>query len=205
MYLPVRADSWDPLLLFSHSVMSDSFETPRTVAHQTSPFMGLQRQKCWSGLLFSPPGDLPDPRIKPVSPALVGELFTTESPGGSSEVPYCYCLVTKWCLTRSNPMDCNPSGSSVHGISPARILEWVAISFSRDLSDPGIEPLSPALAGRFFTAEPPGKPFRGAPKPRHGSPVIAMLVCQLPLTLWAGSSTRGSGGALRDWWMELPS
>ena len=134
MYLPVRADSWDPLLLFSHSVMSDSFETPRTVAYQASPFMGLPRQKCWSGLLFSPPGDLPDPRIKPVSPALVGELFTTESPGGSSEVPYCYCLVAKWCLTRSNPMDCNPSGSSVHGISPARILEWVAISFSRGSS-----------------------------------------------------------------------
>jgi len=54
-------------------------------------------------------------------------------------------------------MDCIPPGSSVHGILQARILEWVAISSSRDLSDPGIEPgslSSPALAGRFFTTAP---------------------------------------------------
>ena len=55
-------------------------------------------------------------------------------------------------------MDCNLPGSSVHGISQARILEWATISFSGDLPSPGIEPLSPALAGGFFTAEPPGKP-----------------------------------------------
>jgi len=42
-------------------------------------------------------------------------------------------------------MDCSPPGSSVHGILQARILERVAISFSRDLPDPGIEPRSPAL------------------------------------------------------------
>ena len=51
-------------------------------------------------------------------------------------------------------MDCSPSGSSVHGIFQVRILEWVAISYSRDLLDPGIEPgsrESPALAGGFFT------------------------------------------------------
>ena len=44
-----------------------------------------------------------------------------------------------------------------HGISQARILEWAAISSSRDLPDPGIEPGSLALAGDFFTTEPPGK------------------------------------------------
>ena len=44
-------------------------------------------------------------------------------------------------------MDCSPPGSSVYGISQGRILEWVAISFSWDLPDPGIEPASPALAG----------------------------------------------------------
>ena len=42
-------------------------------------------------------------------------------------------------------MDCSLPGSSVHGILEARILEWGAISFSRDLPDPGIEPESPAL------------------------------------------------------------
>ena len=62
------------------------------------------------------------------------------------------------CLTLCNPMDCSWPGSSVHGISQTRILEWVAISSSR--GEPGIEPASPAtpaLAGEFFTTEPSGK------------------------------------------------
>ena len=51
-------------------------------------------------------------------------------------------------------MDCSPPGSSVHGILQPRILEWVAVPFSRDLPNPGIEPTSLtslALAGGFFT------------------------------------------------------
>ena len=56
-------------------------------------------------------------------------------------------------------MDYSLTGSSLHGISQARILEWVAVSFSRRSSDPGMEPPSPALAGGFFTTEPPGEPF----------------------------------------------
>ena len=49
--------------------------------------------------------------------------------------PSCYCcLVTKSCPTLCNPMDYSPPGSSVHGISQARILEWVAVSFSRGSS-----------------------------------------------------------------------
>ena len=54
-------------------------------------------------------------------------------------------------------MDCSLPGSSVHDILQASILEWVAMPSSRDLPDPGLEPASPALAGRFSTAEPPGK------------------------------------------------
>ena len=56
-------------------------------------------------------------------------------------------------------MDYGLPGSSVHGTSQARILEWVAISFSRGSCRPEIEPTSPALAGRFFTAEPPGNSY----------------------------------------------
>ena len=56
-------------------------------------------------------------------------------------------------------MDCSPSGSSVQGISQARLLEWIVISSPGDLSNPRIEPVSPALAGRFFITEPPGKPI----------------------------------------------
>ena len=52
-------------------------------------------------------------------------------------------------------MNCSPPSSSVHGIFQARILEWVAISFSRGLLDPGIKPMSFMLAGRLSTAEPP--------------------------------------------------
>ena len=43
-------------------------------------------------------------------------------------------LVIQSCLTLCDPMDCSPPGSSVHGIPQARILEWVAISFSRGSS-----------------------------------------------------------------------
>ena len=49
-----------------------------------------------------------------------------------------------------DPMDCRLPGSSVHGISQARILEWVAVSISGGLPDPRMEPTSPALAGEFF-------------------------------------------------------
>ena len=50
--------------------------------------------------------------------------------------------------------DCSPPGSSAHGILQARILEWVAISFCRDLPDSGIEPaslMSPTFEKGFFT------------------------------------------------------
>ena len=59
--------------------------------------------------------------------------------------------ITKLCLTLCDPMDNSPPGSSVHGILEARILEWVAIKLT--------SLMSPALAGRFFTTEPPGKPL----------------------------------------------
>ena len=54
-------------------------------------------------------------------------------------------------------MDYSLPGSSVRGISQARILEWVAIYSQGDFPDPGIEAASPALIKRFFTTEPPGK------------------------------------------------
>ena len=60
----------------NHSMESDSFVTPWTVAHQASLSMGFSRQVYWSGLPLLSPGDLPDPGIKPVSPALAGRFFT---------------------------------------------------------------------------------------------------------------------------------
>ena len=46
------------------------------------------------------------------------------------------CISYQSCLTLCNPLDCSPQGSSVHGIFQARIVEWVAISFSRESSQP---------------------------------------------------------------------
>ena len=70
--------------------------------------------------------------------------------------------VAKSCLTLGNPVDCNLLGSSVRGIFQARILRWVAISFSRGSSQLGMEPwspASPALHMDTFTAEPRGDPI----------------------------------------------
>ena len=61
--------------LFSSSVVSDSFVTPRTVACQAAPSMGFQRQEYWTGFSL---GDLPDPGIKPA--CVESKFFTTELP-----------------------------------------------------------------------------------------------------------------------------
>ena len=53
-------------------------ETSWTVAYQASPSMGFSMQEYWSGLPFPTPGDLPDPGIKPRSPALEADVLTTE-------------------------------------------------------------------------------------------------------------------------------
>ena len=71
--LCVRAQSLSHVLLFV---------TPWTVAHQVPLSMGFSRQEYWSGLLFPCPGGLPDPGIKPVSPASfasAGGLFITSA------------------------------------------------------------------------------------------------------------------------------
>ena len=55
-------------------------------------------------------------------------------------------------------MGCSPPGSSGHGISQARMLEWIAISFSRGSSWLRDQTCISCIAGEFFTTEPPGKP-----------------------------------------------
>ena len=75
---------------------------------------------------FPSPEDLPGLGIEPRSPALRADALLPEPPGKT-------CLVAKSCPILC---DCSPPGSSVHGILQARILEWVAISFSRGSSRP---------------------------------------------------------------------
>ena len=62
-------------------------------------------------------------------------VLTTGSPGNSPKYMFLFSCCCSWviksCLTLCDPMDYSPPGSSVHGISQARILKWVAISYSR--------------------------------------------------------------------------
>ena len=91
------------LLLFSRLVVSESFVIPWTAAYQAPPSMGFSRQEFWSGV------PLPSPSAKAAAAAAAS---------------------LQSCPTLCNPTDGSPPGSSVPGILEARILEWVAISFS---------------------------------------------------------------------------
>ena len=97
------------------------------------------------------------------------------------------CLVAQLCLTLCNPMDCSPSGSLVHGILQARILEWVAMPSSRGSSQPrhrtsvscllhwqaGSLPLAAAAAAKSLQSCPTlCEPIDGSPP---GSPIPGIL------------------------------
>ena len=69
-------------------------------------------------------------------------------------VPLLSCVWLFW-----DPTDCSPLGTSVHGISQARILEWVVISFSRGSSQPRDRIHVSCLAVGFFTTELPGNSY----------------------------------------------
>ena len=66
-------------------------------------------------------------------------------------------LVAQSCLTLCDPMDYSLLGFSVHGILQARILEWIAIPFSRGTSQPRDRTLVSCITGRFFTVWATGK------------------------------------------------
>ena len=88
------------LLLLSRFSRVRLCATPQTAAHRAPLSLGFSRQEHWSGLPFPSP------------------MHESESE------------VAHWCLTLSDPMDYILPGSSVHGISQARVLEWGAIAFS---------------------------------------------------------------------------
>ena len=79
--------------------------TPKTAAHQAPPTLGFSRQEHWGDCHF---------------------LLQCMKVKSENEV-------TQSCLTLSDPMDCGPPGSSVHGIFQTGILDWAPISFCRDL------------------------------------------------------------------------
>ena len=129
----------------SQSVMSDSLQSHGLyVTHQAPLSMEFSRQEYWIGLPLPSPGDLPNPGIEPGSPALQTDSLPPEPLVQFSSV-------TQSCLTLCDPMDSSLAGSFVHGILQARILEWVAISFSRGSSQSKDQSWVSCIADRFFT------------------------------------------------------
>ena len=88
-------------------------------------------------------------------------------------------------------MDSSPPGVSVLGISQARILEWVAISFSRGSSPPRDQTQVSCIAGGFFTTEPPGKPKIQCPE--WNKRALSRCEFWVLFLAWGQNSTRGSG------------
>ena len=120
-------------------------------AHQAPPSLGFSRQEHWSGLPF--PSLMHESEKWKWSCSVVSDsvrphrrqptrfLCPWDSPGKNTGVGCHFLLqciqvkseseVTQSCLTLSDPMDCSLPGSSTHGIFQARVLEWVAIAFSK--------------------------------------------------------------------------
>ena len=117
-----------------------------TVACQAPPSVGFSRQEYWSGLPFPSPGDFPDPWIEPASPAVQADSLPLSHPTALAREDH----VTQWCLTLCDPMDCSLPGSSIHGVFQARILEQVAISFSRGSSRPRDQTKVSGIVGRLY-------------------------------------------------------
>ena len=156
MYVWVHAQSVHPIGLFA---------TPWTVAHQVPLSLEFPRQEYWSKLPFPSPGDLPDPGIEPMSPespALADGFYNIEPPGKPMIILVSFtkegkynsfiyvCVKVK--VTQSCPTLCDPMDYIVHGILQARILEWVAFTFSRGSSQSRNQILASCTAGRFFTS-----------------------------------------------------
>ena len=94
----------------------------------------------WVAIPFS--RESSQPRDRTQVSYIAGRFFTTRNQKESE--------VTQSCLTLCDPMDCCLPGSSVHGIVQARILEWVAISFSRESSQPRDRTQVSCITGRHF-------------------------------------------------------
>ena len=95
----------------------------------------------------------------------------------------CVCSATSNCLW---PYGLSLPGSSVHGISQARILEWVAIFFSSRSSQPKDQTRVSCIAGQFFTNEPPRTPLKESEVSQSCPTLCDPVDCRLP-----GSSIHG--------------
>ena len=106
--------------------------------------------------------------ILPLSSSLEAQV-KSGTRSQNSLMMLCYARLS---LTLCDPMDCSPTGSSVQGISQARVLEWVAISFSRGSSWPRNWTCVSCIAGKFFTHFSP----QGSPHCWYGQLVLMVIV-----------------------------
>ena len=109
------------------------------------------------------------------------ELFVSLFTIYAWEGGFC-CSVIESCPTLCNPMDCSPPGSSVHRISQARILEWVVISYSRDLPDPGTKPTYMSCASCRWQEDSLSVYHLGSPTTLHLSTTSALNVSHIRST-----------------------
>ena len=151
-------------LLYSKSCMFSSvqllscvwlFATPWSATRQPSlsitnsrsslKFMSIKSMMPFSRLILCRPPLL----LPPIPPSI--SVFSSESALRMRWPESWSVSVTQSCPPLCDPMDCSPPGSSVHGILQARILEWVAIPFSRGSSWTRDWTWVSFIAGRFFT------------------------------------------------------
>ena len=110
-----------------------------TIAHHAPLSMGFSKLEYWSGLPCLLPGDLPNPRMEPMSPAAPALQADSLLLSHQEAPTYHMCMHAKLlqsCPTLCDPIDCSPPGSSVRRILQARILEWVVMPSSRGSSRP---------------------------------------------------------------------
>ena len=124
-----------------------------TIACQVPLSMGFSKKEYWSGLSCPPPGILLTQGSKLCLLHLRHCGFFTTS--ATWEAYTVLCFVAQSCPTLCNPVDCSPSGSSVHGIGQARVLEWEPPP--GDFPKLGIKPRSSVLQADSLPSEPPGK------------------------------------------------
>ena len=114
---------------------------------QTSFSVFLLGRASWVGDATQPS----HPLLSPSPPAFNLSQHQSLFQWVSSSHQMCECEVTQSCLTLCDPMDCSPPGSFVHGILQARVLELIAITFSRGSSWPRDRTQVSCIAGRRFT------------------------------------------------------
>ena len=150
--------------------------TPRTVARQAP----LSKEEYWSWLPFPPPGESSGPRDQTYVSYRQVDSLPLSHLGGPQYSYMHYSLRRVWSFVTSW------TGSSVHGISQARILEWVPIPFSKGSSWPRNQTQVSHSAGRCIASEPPRKPrYIMAPKE-----IILLKTCKLSPIRYLTSRTQ---------------